>query len=225
VARRYGIKKGEPQVEKKEKPAGKLGGGKRPKGLEELRRYALEIGSDRALVLPTRDLVIRESARAKCYIPACKFYGSSIMCPPHNPLTPEVTRKIAADHQYGILFQLDVPVEDFVGEEWRKRHVPAELRHKEIVAKLEGKAFYMGFPRAMGFAAGECSLCLPGKTCAVLEGAACAHPLRARPAMEACGFDVFAIAKKAGWNLVPVGHSSTPQQVSCASLIGLVLVD
>jgi hypothetical protein len=43
--------------------------------------------------------------------------------------------------------------------------------------------------------------------------------------MEACGFDVFAIAKKAGWNLVPVGHSSTLQQVSCASLIGLVLVD
>jgi len=212
-------------VEKKKKPVGKAGGGKHPKELEELRRYALEIGSDRALVLPTRDLVIRESARAKCYIPACKFYGSSIMCPPHNPLTPEVTRAIAADYQYAILFQLDVPVEDFVGEEWRRRHVPAELLHKEIVAKLEGKAFYMGFPRAMGFAAGECSLCLPAKACSVLEGGACAHPLRARPAMEACGFDVFAIARKAGWKLVPVGHSSTPQRVSCASLIGMVLVD
>jgi predicted metal-binding protein len=93
------------------------------------------------------------------------------------------------------------------------------------VAKLEEKAFYMGFPRAMGFAAGECSLCLPAKACAVLGGEACAHPLRARPAMEACGFDVFAIARKAGWKLVPVGHSSTPQQVSCASLIGMVLVD
>ncbi len=211
-------------MDKKKKPVAKSPG-KSTKILEELRRYALDLGSDRALVLRTGELVIRESARAKCYIPACKFYGSSIMCPPHNPLTPEVTRKIVADYRHAILFQLDVPVEDFVGEEWRKRHVPAELRHKKIVAKLEGKAFYLGFPRAMGFAAGECSLCLPGSRCAVLEGGSCVHPLRARPAMEACGFDVFAIARKVGWDLVPVGHSSTLQQVSCASLIGMVLVD
>ena len=210
---------------KKKKLAGNPARRKRTEILEELGRYALELGSDRAVILPTDELVIRESARAKCYIPACKFYGSSIMCPPHNPLTPEVTRKIMADYRYAVLFQLDVPVRDFVGEEWRTRHVPAELRHKEIVAKLEGKAFYLGFPRAMGFAAGECSLCLPASCCAVLEGGACAHPLQARPAMEACGFDVFAIARKVGWDLVPVGHSSTPQQVSCASLIGMVLVD
>lgn len=212
-------------MDKKKKMAARGSGGKLPRQLEELRRYALELGSSRAVVLPAKDLVVRESARAKCYIPACKFYGSSIMCPPHNPLTPDQTRKIVADYRYGVLFQLDVPVEDFVGKEWRKRHVPAELHHKEIVARLEGKAFYLGFPRAMGFAAGECSLCLPATPCAVLRGESCAHPLRARPAMEACGFDVFAIAGKAGWKLVPVGHSSIPSEVSCASLIGLVLVD
>ena len=195
-----------------------------PPKLEELRRYALEIGADRATILPTTRLIIRHSARAKCYIPACKFYGSSIMCPPHNPLTPEITRKIVSEYKYGVLFQVDARVEDFVGEEWRTTHVPTELRHKEILAQLEGRAFYSGFPRAMGFAAGECSLCVPHKACAVLQGDACTHPLRARPAMEACGFDVFAIAKKVGWNLVPIGHSSKPKEVTCASLIGLVLV-
>ncbi|MFZ0482145.1 MAG: DUF2284 domain-containing protein [Desulfobacterales bacterium] len=51
-----------------------------------------------------------------------------------------------------------------------------ELKHKEIVAKLEGRAFYMGFPLAMGFAAGECSLCLPHTTCSVLNGQDCSHP-------------------------------------------------
>lgn len=197
---------------------------KYPKKLEELRQYALEIGADRAIILPTNRLEIRHSARAKCYIPACKFYGSSIMCPPHNPLTPDITRKIVSEYSYGILFQVDARVEDFVGEEWRKRHIPTELRHKEILAKLEGKTFYSGFPRAMGFAAGECSLCLPQRPCAVLQGDACIHPLQARPAMEACGFDVFAIAKKVGWNLVPIGDSSNQKEVSCASLIGLVLV-
>jgi predicted metal-binding protein len=192
--------------------------------LEELRRYALELGATRALILPTKELVIRQSARAKCYIPACKFYGSSIMCPPHNPLTPEITRKIADEYQFGILFQLDVPVEDFVGEGWRVRHLAMERKHKEILAKLEGRAFHLGYALAMGFAAGECSLCLPQKECAVLKGGSCIHPLQARPAMEACGFDVFAIAKKVGWKLVPIGHESQVKSVPCASLIGLVLV-
>jgi predicted metal-binding protein len=102
--------------------------------------------------------------------------------------------------------------------------VPTEIKHKEIVAQVEGKAFRSGFPLAMGFAAGECSLRLPEKTCAVLSGRDCIHPLRARPAMESCGFDVFSIAKKVGWRLVPVGHSSRTEDVSCASLVGLILV-
>lgn len=194
------------------------------KELEEIRQYALKIGANQAVVLPTDRLIVRQSARAKCYIPACKFYGSSIMCPPHNPLTPDITQKIVAEYDYGVLFQLKARVEDFVGQKWRIRHVPRELKHKEILARVEGKAFYMGFPRAMGFAAGECSLCLPQKTCAVLHGGFCRHPLQARPAMEACGFDVFAIVKKVGWDLMPIGHSSIPKEVNCASLIGLVLV-
>jgi predicted metal-binding protein len=197
---------------------------KYPKELDVIRDYALQIGADRAEILRASQLVVRHSARAKCYIPACKFYGSSIMCPPHNPLTPDITRKIVSEYDYGILFQVDAPVEDFVGEGWRTRHVPTELKHKEILAQVEGKAFYLGFSRAMGFAAGECSLCLPQKPCAVLRGEPCTHPLRARPAMEACGFDVFAVAKKVGWDLVPIGHSSNPREVGCASLIGLVLV-
>ena len=192
--------------------------------LESLRDHARELGADRAVIIPTSDLVVREAARAKCYIPACKFYGSSIMCPPHNPLTPDITRRIVSEYQYGVLFQLDAKVDDFVGDDWRKDHVATELAHKKMVAKLEGRAFHAGFPLAMGFAAGECSLCVPQSECSVLKGGECAHPLQARPAMEACGFDVFAIAKNVGWNLVPIGHESKAANIPCASLIGLVLV-
>ena len=192
--------------------------------LEKLRKYAISVGADRAVIISAADLVVRESARAKCFIPACKFYGSSIMCPPHNPLTPDVTRRIVSEYRLGILLQLDARVQDFVGENWRKNHIPTEIKHKEIVAQVEGKAFHSGFPLAMGFAAGECSLCLPEKPCAVISGGDCLHPLRARPAMEACGFDVFSIVKKVGWDLVPVGHTSRIEEVSCASLVGLILV-
>ncbi len=192
--------------------------------LETLKNYVLSLGADRAVIIPASDLTIRTSAWAKCFIPGCKFYGSSIMCPPHNPLTPDITRQIVAEYSYGILFQLDAKVSDFVGDKWRVNHVSTELKHKEMVAKLEGRAFHMGFHMAMGFAAGECSLCLPKQTCAVLEGSECRHPLRARPAMEACGFDVFNIVKRVRWKIVPIGHESEVKQIACASLIGLVLV-
>jgi predicted metal-binding protein len=197
---------------------------KHGKELEMLKDYALECGADRACIIGGSQLVIRHSARAKRYIPACKFYGSSIMCPPHNPLIPDITKKIVAEYEHGILFQIDARVEAFVGEGWRTRHIPTEVQHKKILAQLEGRAFHMGFARALGFAAGECSLCLPQKECAVLKGKSCVHPLRARPAMEACGFDVFAIAQKVGWMLVPIGHASDPKKIPCASLIGLILV-
>jgi len=193
--------------------------------LEELRQFAEELGADRAVIISASDLVIRTTAWAKCFIPACKFYGSSIMCPPHNPLTPDVTARIVSEFNHGILLQLDVRVDDFVGDKWRQNHVTAELKHKEIVAKLEGRAFYMGFHLSMGFAAGECSLCLPHHPCAVLQGEDCTHPLQARPAMEACGFDVFTIASRVGWKVVPIGHESTQETVPCASLIGLVLIE
>ena len=195
-----------------------------PPQLDQLVAAAKELGAQRAEVVPTGILVVREAARAKCFIPACKFYGSSIMCPPHNPLKPEITRRIVGEYQWGVLFQLMAKVEDFVGEEWRTRHVPTELKHKEMVAELEGRAFALGYPLAMGFAAGECSLCVPRQECSVLAGGECRHPLRARPAMEACGFDVFSIMQTMGWPMVPIGDRCEVEQVPCASLVGLVLV-
>lgn len=197
---------------------------KQPAKLEELKDYALSIGSARAEVMPAAELVVRTAAWAKCFIPGCKFYGSSIMCPPHNPLKPEITRQIVSEYDWALLFQLEAKVDDFVGEKWRTKHVPTELKHKEMVADLEGRAFHMGFHLAMGFAAGECSLCVPQKECTALTKGECRHPLRARPAMEACGFDVFAIVKKLGWPMVPIGHRSREKDIPCASLVGMVLV-
>ncbi len=192
--------------------------------LQILCREAMALGCSRVRIVGTDLLVVREAARAKCYVPLCRFFGSSLMCPPHNPLTPEVTRKIIQEYSFALLFQLEARVEDFVGPDWRSTHLPTELRHKEILAELEARAFYMGFPLAMGFGAGECSLCLPSRPCSALRGEPCAHSLKARPAMEACGFDVFAIVEKVGWPMVPIGHRSRKEDVPCASLVGLVLI-
>jgi hypothetical protein len=131
----------------------------------------------------------------------------------HVRLTPRLDIPEDRRMPYGILSG-ERPREDFVRKS-RGRRIH-ELKHKDRGSI--GEPFTSVSPGPW-VAAGECSLCVPRKPCAVLKGKECVHPLRARPAMEACGFDVFAIARKVGWNLVPVGHSSTPQNTPCASLI------
>jgi len=55
-------------------------------------------------------------------------------------------------------------------------------------------------------------------TCAFDEG--CRHPHDARPAMEACGIDVYATARKHGFTINVVRSHSDPQHY-----FGLVLVE
>ncbi|MHC4204058.1 MAG: DUF2284 domain-containing protein [Planctomycetota bacterium] len=64
--------------------------------------------------------------------------------------------------------------------------------------------------------AGSCSLC---KECN-LEQQQCRNPHKVRPAMEACGIDVFSTVKKAG---LPIEVVRTKRQ--CPNFYGLILVD
>jgi predicted metal-binding protein len=64
-------------------------------------------------------------------------------------------------------------------------------------------------------ASGPCHFC---KECRVSEP--CRFPERARPAMEACGVDVFATVRAAGWELRVVRSED-----ETAHYFGLVLID
>lgn len=147
------------------------------------------------------------------------------MCPPHNPLTPDRTKELVSEYYVALLLQVEQDPHDFAGPDWAKKHREPGLRHKDLISEVENRAFYGGYPLAMGFAAGECSYCLPKEMCAVLNGERCRHPLRARPSLEACGFDVFSIVHKVGWPIIPIGGTSDPDKTSCASLIGLILLE
>jgi len=70
---------------------------------------------------------------------------------------------------------------------WRSPH--------EAVAKLEREDFLSGYYSAFGLACGPCPHC---EECNLKE---CVYPHLARPAMEACGIDVYAIVRRAGFNL------------------------
>ena len=86
---------------------------------------------------------------------------------------------------------------------------------KKIAVALERELFLAGYYRAFGLGAGPCELC---KSCAFDEG--CHHPYKARPAMEACGIDVFATVRKHGFPLEVVRKRDDEQHY-----YGLVLMD
>jgi predicted metal-binding protein len=95
-------------------------------------------------------------------------------------------------------------------------HFEPEARIKAVVADLEREIFLRGAWKAFALGAGPCYFC---RACPVDE-ASCRHPEKARPAMEACGIDVFTTVRKAGF---PAEVLRTTRQ--CPNYYGLILVD
>jgi predicted metal-binding protein len=127
----------------------------------------------------------------------CDGYGSSLLCPPHSP-APEETRKLLDEYSRGVLV-----------------HCDASTSVRPLVAKLERMAFLGGFYKAFGIACGPCQFC---PTCAFEKG--CRHADQARPAMEACGIDVFQTARAAGLPIEVVTSQSCKQ-----NYYGLLLLE
>ena len=86
---------------------------------------------------------------------------------------------------------------------------------RALIKELDERQRNSGDYKALAYACGPCHLC---DECD-LEGA-CRHPRRSRPAMEACGIDVFATARAAGFPIDVVTSRDCPQ-----NYYGLVLVE
>jgi predicted metal-binding protein len=156
---------------------------------------ALRLGARRAMLIRPAKIVTGSWVRWKCQF-GCGGYNSSRMCPPHTP-TPEQTRRMLDEYQRGILFE-----------------APRNVTRK-IAARLERAVFLAGYYKALGLGSGPCPLC---QECAFEE--ACRHPDEARPAMEACGIDVFATARQHGCTIDVVRRRDDPQHY-----FGLVLIE
>lgn len=149
---------------------------------------------DAVVILPSRQVFTAAWVRLRCQY-GCSEYGQCLTCPPYSP-TPETTRKVLDEYQWAILLH---------GDNWQSV--------REIARSLERKVFLAGYYKAMAFISGPCWLC---KTCAVAKQkggaiAACKHPDKARPAMEAAGIDVFATARAAGLPIEVVPSEECPQ--------------
>ena len=136
-------------------------------------KRAKELGAKQAKVISVKTIVVAEWVRMKCQF-GCDGFGQSLTCPPYSP-TPDLTRRMLAYYKLALLVQ---------GDEYTDIH--------GIIPILEGEMFLDGYFKAFGMGAGPCQLC---QKCAKY----CRHPDKTRPAMEACGIDVFTTVRSNGF--------------------------
>ena len=156
---------------------------------------AVRLGAKSARAIGADTVETGAWVRWKCRY-GCGGYDSSLMCPPHTP-TPDETAAMLNGYKRAVLFEAP----------------PGQA--KRIAAKLERELFLAGYYKALGLGAGPCMLC---ETCAFEDG--CRKPYEARPAMEACGIDVFATVRKHGFTVDVVRDHCGAQHY-----FGLVLVE
>ena len=150
-----------------------------------------------ARIISPSDVETAPWVRLKCQY-GCDGYGQTLVCPPYTP-TAQQMREVLDSYHRAVLI-----------------HFTREARIKATIVDLERDFFLRGVWKVFGLGAGSCSLC---KECD-LEQQQCRHSDRARPAMEACGIDVFSTVKKAGF---PIEVVRTKSQ--CPNFYGLILVD
>ena len=165
--------------------------------MKDLRRYlkkAKELGAKDAKIIPADRVYTAGWVRLKCQY-GCGGWGDRLTCPPNSP-TPEQTAKLLKEYRRAVLI-----------------HGDGDADIQGIVAALEREIFLDGFHMAFGLGAGPCEIC---DKCS----RSCRHPELARPAMEACGIDVYKTARANGFPIEVV------RTYRCkANYYGLVLVD
>jgi predicted metal-binding protein len=143
---------------------------RRRNDLEGFCRRGTKLGAKATTIIPADSIVTAPWVRVKCQY-GCPFYGTRLTCPPYSP-SPEQTREILAEYRHAILVEADV------------------LKVTPVVAALEREIFLAGHYKALGMGEGPCAQC---EECSLDNG--CKFPDKARPAMEACGIDVYQTLK------------------------------
>jgi len=163
----------------------------------QFRTLAVESGMIDPRVIRVKEIVLGEWVRWKCKY-GCPDYGMWLTCPPYSPTSTE-TRALLREYRRALLFRMK----------------PDKGKLKSL-ANLERRLFLAGHPKALAFSGGACNLC---KVCNIPSGT-CRKPEIARPSMEACGIDVFATVKRAGYQI-----SILKGKNSEFTYFGMVLID
>lgn len=154
------------------------------------------------------EIVVSEWVRWKCQF-GCKGFGKHLSCPPYVP-GPFETRKLLREYRkaYIIYFKGIPGMEnidpDTIPQNWHPFLKDLILWIHNTVYELEQHAFYMGYYKALAFAAYPCIFC---DDCVAEQSKGpvdisfkrdCRYAEKVRTSMEAAGIDVFATVRKLG---------------------------
>ncbi len=168
------------------------------KSLKSLCSKAIKLEAADAKVINASSIKTGAWVRNKCKY-GCSGFGESLGCPPYSP-TPEETQRVLDAYKKAVLIHC---------QSGSKKDI------SKIVVEVEKEAFLSGFYKAWGMGAGPCRLC---SVCSLKKG--CRHPEKARPAMEACGIDVYQTARTNGFKIEVV---KSPRDK--ANYFGVVLIE
>lgn len=183
------------------------------KDLEKLEKMALKLGASAVKRVAVSSIRTGAWTRMKCQF-GCPNYGKTLCCPPYAP-NYETTQKFLAEYEQGIIVECTVSLPDGTDAAgWAAVDRQATTSLLDILLRLEREAFMMNRYRAFALKAGRCHLC---EECNLKK---CVHPTEARPSLEACGIDVFALANDNGFNMKVITGP-----ISELKIYGLLLVD
>ncbi len=163
-------------------------------------QLALEMGAEDARLIDASTIRCEAWVRLKCQF-GCSGYNKRLMCPPFTP-TPHETAQVVACYRRALLL-----------------HCNDDEVLNSIIPELERKIFLAGYYKALGFGSGPCRICdNKGLRCDTAKP--CRYPEAARPAMEACGINVFETARSNGFHIEVVRSRRQSDDY-----FGVVLID
>jgi len=180
--------------------------------IKKLQELAAKKGANSTKLIVATDIFVEDWVRQKCEF-GCTGYAKHFTCPPYSP-TPEDTRKRLRWYKQALLVE-------FVGLKEKEEQRPVHM----IMYELEREALLGGLYKAFSYTAGPCRICgsCPAEKVEnpnYYSKRGCKNPEVARPAMEACGIDVFQTVKKAGYEIDVVKKDN-----ECFKSFGLLLLE
>ena len=180
--------------------------------LKKLQAKAMELGASATKVVKVPKIKTGAWTRMKCQF-GCPNYGATLCCPPYTP-DYEQTQKFLSEYQYGVIVEYTMNIEGVQPQDFASADLKMSNGLLEILLGLERDAFLLNHYRAFALKAGRCRLC---DKCNLKK---CVDPTKARPSLEACGIDVFALANDNGFKMEVITGP-----VKELKIYGLVLVE